>query len=142
MKLPIFPAIGCALLGAAMFATVPLAQSASGSSVPAVPIGGGTAAGKAPERAASKVKSEAAVVSAFAAPVMLKAGDKNLGEGRLYPSPAMHDMNGDGLADIVVGDLFGRLTVAHRIKGEGPVRYGEEVKLLDFEGKELKFNNW
>jgi hypothetical protein len=78
----------------------------------------------------------------FAPPVRLKAGDKFLGEGRLYPSPVFHDMNGDGLPDIVVGDLWGKLTVALRLPGDGPPSYGAETKVMASDGKELDFHNW
>ena|SRR5438552_4155355 len=78
----------------------------------------------------------------FAPPVRLEAGDKFLGENRLFPSPVFHDMNGDGLPDIVVGDLPGRLTVALRLPGDGPPRYGAETKLKATDGKELDFHNW
>ncbi len=78
----------------------------------------------------------------LAPPVRLKAGDKFLGEGRLYPSPVLHDMNGDGLPDIVVGDLWGHLTVALRLAGDGPPRYGAETKVMASDGKELDFHNW
>jgi hypothetical protein len=46
----------------------------------------------------------------FAAPVRIEAGAKLLGENRLYPSPMLHDVNGDGLLDVVVGDLRGKIT--------------------------------
>lgn len=78
----------------------------------------------------------------FAPPVRLKAGDKFLGEARYFPSPVYHDMNGDGLADIVVGDLIGRLTVALRQPGDGPATFGAETKLKDVDGKEIDFHNW
>ncbi len=78
----------------------------------------------------------------FAAPVRLMAGDKLLGERRLYPSPVAHDMSGDGLADIVVGDLRGRLTVALRTPGDGPPTYAEETPLQDVDGKDIDFHNW
>ena len=48
----------------------------------------------------------------FKDPVRLNAGDKMLGKGRMYPSPAAHDLNGDGRFDIVIGDLRGHLTFA------------------------------
>lgn len=80
--------------------------------------------------------------SAFAAPVRLMAGKKPLGDERLFPSPVWRDMNGDGLADIVVGDLIGRLTVALRLPDSKPAAYGPEEKLKDLEGKEIDFHNW
>jgi hypothetical protein len=77
----------------------------------------------------------------FAEPVRLKAGDKFLGENRLFPSPVFHDMNGDGRADIVVGDLIGKLTVALRT-GDGATAYAAETKQLALDGNELNFANW
>ena len=78
----------------------------------------------------------------FAEPVRLEAGTKNLGEGRLYPSPVLHDVNGDGLLDVVVGDLRGRITFALRAYGRGAPRFAAEQKLLGSDGKELDFHNW
>lgn len=78
----------------------------------------------------------------FAPPVRLKAGDKFLGFNRYFPSPVLHDVNGDGLPDIVVGDLFGRLTVALRQPGAGAPVFGAETKLLAADGQPLDFHNW
>ena len=78
----------------------------------------------------------------FGAPVRLQAGEKLLGEKRLFPSPVFHDVNGDGHADIVVGDLVGRLTVALRKPGAGIPAYEAETKLMAADGKELDFHNW
>ena len=77
----------------------------------------------------------------FAAPVRLRAGDKFLGENRLFPSPVYHDMNGDGLPDLVVGDLRGRMTVALRLPGR-EVAFGAETELKGADGKALDFHNW
>ena len=77
----------------------------------------------------------------FAPPARLKAGDKFLGEGRLFPSPVYHDLNGDKLADIVVGDLRGHLTVAHRAAGAAPTFAGEE-KVMGADGKIVDLQNW
>jgi len=77
----------------------------------------------------------------FAAPVRLQAGDKFLGENRLFPSPVFHDINGDGLADIVVGDLRGRLTVALRKPGAA-IAYEAEKPVQDELGKDIDFHNW
>ncbi|MHC4223682.1 MAG: hypothetical protein ACYSX0_06075 [Planctomycetota bacterium] len=78
----------------------------------------------------------------FAAPKRIRAGDTFLGEGRLYPSPVLHDVDGDGLPDLVVGDLFGKVTVAHRLAAKSPVAFGVEKPLNDRDGKPLKFHNW
>jgi hypothetical protein len=78
----------------------------------------------------------------FAPPVRLMAGDEFLGGGRMFPSPVYHDVNGDGLLDIVVGDLPGRLTVALRRKGADPRAYEAETELKAADGKQLDFHNW
>lgn len=80
----------------------------------------------------------------FAAPVRLEACPKKLGEGRLYPSPVLHDINGDDLLDVVVGDLRGRITFALREKteGKGTPRFSAEQELMGADGKELDFHNW
>ena len=78
----------------------------------------------------------------FAAPKRIHAGDAFLGEGRLYPSPALHDVDGDQRPDLVIGDLFGRVTVAHRAAGDAGPSFGAEKKLKAANGKPLKFHNW
>jgi hypothetical protein len=70
------------------------------------------------------------------------AGDAFMGQKRMYPSPMFHDMNGDGLVDIVVGDLIGKLTVALRRPGDGVPAYAAETKLKAVDGKDIDFNNW
>ncbi|MCA8976396.1 MAG: VCBS repeat-containing protein, partial [Planctomycetes bacterium] len=78
----------------------------------------------------------------FAAPVRLMAGDKFMGEGRLYPSPAFHDLNGDGLLDVVIGDLPGRITIALRKPGNGTPTFAAETKMKALDGKDIDFHNW
>ena len=78
----------------------------------------------------------------FAAPVRISAGGALLGQGRYYPSPVMHDVDGDKLLDIVVGDLMGRVTFAKRIASDKGVEFAKEVPLLGRDGKQLKFSNW
>ena len=94
------------------------------------------AAALAPETPAAKPAAR------FAAPVLLLAGEKSMGARRLYPSPVFQDMNGDGRADIVIGYLPGRITVALRLAGDGPPRFGPEEPLLARDGKPLDFGNW
>ena len=77
----------------------------------------------------------------FASPQRLDAGEKRLGEDRYFPSPVFHDVDGDGLPDLVVGDLIGRLTVALRLPGKER-HYGPEKPLLGADGKEIRFHNW
>jgi hypothetical protein len=74
----------------------------------------------------------------FADPVRIEAGAKILGEGRLYPSPVLHDLDRDGTAEVLVADLFGAVTVARR----GPDGLGAEAPLKKRDGKALKFHNW
>jgi hypothetical protein len=75
----------------------------------------------------------------FAAPVMIQAGDKVCGKGRMYPSPAAYDIDRDGKLDLVVGDLRGHLTYARQT---GPGAFAAEQKLRDAAGKVLDFGNW
>ncbi len=77
----------------------------------------------------------------FAEPVQLSAGDAVAGIGRMYASPGFHDVNGDGLADLVIGDLPGRVTWAPRLAGDA-TGYGPEENLKGADGKDLKFHNW
>jgi hypothetical protein len=81
-------------------------------------------------------------VTRFAAPERIRGGDAFLGEGRLYPSPVLHDVDGDRRPDILVGDLFGRVTVARRLAAKSPVAFGAEKPLNDRDGKPLRFHNW
>lgn len=78
----------------------------------------------------------------FAAPVRIKAGEAFLGEGRLYPSPVFYDVDGDERADVVVGDLFGRVTSAARTANQSTVAFGADKPLKDRSGEQLKFHNW
>jgi hypothetical protein len=78
----------------------------------------------------------------FAAPERIRAGDAFLGTGRLYPSPVLHDVDGDGRADIVVGCLFGKVTVAQRTSAKSPVTFAAEKPLNKRDGKPLRFHNW
>lgn len=91
---------------------------------------------------AAQLPAQTATAPTFAPPVKLMAGSKGLGENRLFPSPVLHDMNGDGLADLVVGDLRGRLTVALRQRGTGVPTFAAETKVMANDGSELDFANW
>ena len=75
----------------------------------------------------------------FAAPKRIMVGEKFLGEKRYYPSPVLYDVDGDGVKEIVVGDLFGKVTVA---SGKPGLSLAIEKPMMDRDGKPLKFHNW
>ncbi|MHC4136194.1 MAG: hypothetical protein ACYTDU_03695 [Planctomycetota bacterium] len=78
----------------------------------------------------------------FAPPERIRAGGVFLGEGRLYPSPVLYDVDGDKRPDILVGDLVGKVTVAHRQAAKTAVAFDVEKPLQDRDGKPLRFHNW
>ncbi|MBL8733326.1 MAG: hypothetical protein JNN13_13225 [Planctomycetes bacterium] len=77
----------------------------------------------------------------FASPVRLRAGEALLGEARHFPSPVYHDLDGDGRADIVVGGLDGRLTVAHRTAA-AIATFGKETEVNGADGEPVNLHNW
>lgn len=78
----------------------------------------------------------------FAAPRRVIADGSFAGVTRRYPSPVIQDLNGDGLGDLVLGDLNGLVTVSLRLAGQGRPEFGPETPLTASDGGELKFNNW
>jgi hypothetical protein len=105
----------------------------------AIVIGSAAApnAGQAPEAAPAARRS-----IEFGSGTVLLAGESRMGARRLYPSPVFHDMNGDGRLDLAIGDLWGKITVALRLPGEGPALFGPEEPLLARDGAPLDFKNW
>lgn len=99
-------------------------------------------ANAAPQAAAASKAAEQEPAATFAAPVRVLAGSELMGVERLYPSPVLQDMNGDGRADIVLGDLWGAITVAPRLAAEGAPAWGPDAPLTARDGKNLKFSNW
>ena len=95
----------------------------------------------APEANAADA-SAAKATAKFAAPEMLMAAGAPMGDGLLYPSPELRDMNGDGHADIVIGDLWGNLRIATSQTDGDTISYSKLAKLKASDGTELKFENW
>jgi len=75
----------------------------------------------------------------FAAPVQLTTDGEPF-TGMIYPSPAFHDLDGDGVLDLVVGDLFGYLHHCAPVEGDGTA-FGARAK-VESGGEPLKLNNW
>lgn len=120
------------------FHTVPLSLAALVCSVCM------TLPSPAQERTSKALKKAATTPQAqlFEAPVRLKSGEDFLGSDRLYPSPVVQDLDKDGVPELVIGDLFGRVTVTKREKISGSAQWGKTTKLLGSDGKEIKFSNW
>lgn len=78
----------------------------------------------------------------FASPVRLMAGDSFVGANRLYPSPIMRDVDGDGRLDIVVGDLFGAVTYASRDANPQRIGFAAKQSMKDIDGEKINFHNW
>lgn len=78
----------------------------------------------------------------FAPPRRIMAGEAFAGDRRLYPSPAIHDVDQDGTPDLVIGDLPGRVTFAKGLREGQTLRFLTEAPLKDAKGAPLKFKNW
>lgn len=100
----------------------------------ALSLGGASLVAQSEASAARGVK--------FAAPKRLQAHGAFLGRGRLYPSPAVHDVDGDGVPDVVVGDLMGKVTVALGRRTDAGVVLSREKPVNRKDGKPLEFENW
>ena len=77
----------------------------------------------------------------FAKPVPLMDGKSVLGAELRYPSPALHDLDGDGKLELVVGDLTGRVHIASAAGGASETQW-TELTPLQSDSEDLKFNNW
>lgn len=86
--------------------------------------------------------AQSAPTPGLAPPIRLEVAGKWLGAERQYPSPVLHDLDGDGLADLVIGDLKGLLTVARRERRDGAPGWAAERPLLATDGRPLDFHNW
>lgn len=86
--------------------------------------------------------SVAPIPPRFAPPERLTEGDTFVGQGRIYPSPVMFDIDGNGRAELILGDLRGDLTITRRTtSGSSTVWEGTEP-LRGAGGTNVKFTNW
>ncbi|MEM1450423.1 MAG: hypothetical protein AAF957_11115 [Planctomycetota bacterium] len=76
----------------------------------------------------------------FAPPVQLTAGGSEH-TGILYPSPALHDVDGDGALELLIGEIFGTITISER-DPEGPATAWREAQSMKVGGEPIKLNNW
>jgi hypothetical protein len=106
--------------------------AAAAAAVPVVAQGNGNGNGKDKDKPSTPV---------FEAPVELTAGGKPL-RGILYPSPTLHDSDGDQRPELWVGDLRGHIQIAKPSGQPSSTSWGELEFLQAKNKKRLKLNNW
>ena len=78
----------------------------------------------------------------FAPPVLLMVGDKPMGQGLMFPSPELRDIDCDGHADLLLGDLRGNLHLSMAQPGAEGVTWAKTKKFEATDGKPIEFHNW
>jgi hypothetical protein len=78
----------------------------------------------------------------FHAPVRLTSQGSELAKGTLYPSPRMHDLDGNGREELLIGDLFGNLKAAHADPAGSQTSWLPPEPLRTVDGEIMKFDNW
>lgn len=87
---------------------------------------------------ATDERTDAAVV--FGAPEELTTAGEAF-TGILYPSPVLHDVDGDGQRELLIGDLPGRILVSEPTSETQGVAWSEQ-KSLEVDGEPIRLNNW
>ncbi|MGE0434982.1 MAG: hypothetical protein AB7S36_22185 [Planctomycetota bacterium] len=88
-----------------------------------------------------------AAPATFAAPVPVTNGDDNFSK-LLYPTPVLQDVDGDGVRELVVGDLRGYLYVCDTppatatADGKPADVAWTAMANMQCNGKPIKLNNW
>lgn len=100
-----------------------------------------------PSKLSMKVRLAGAgdAVAEFEAPFRLMVGDQplNTEAKKMYPSPAVFDVDGDGEDELVVGDIFGSLNVyENENDGEGDPVWSRFRPLESADGDPIKVPNW
>ena len=80
----------------------------------------------------------------FEAPVRLMSDGKPLEARDPFPSPAIYDIDGDGVNEMTVGGLRGNLEVFEDSNktGQGEPIWKSRGSLKDSDGKRIKLTNW
>ena len=76
-------------------------------------------------------------VAAFAPPVQLETSGPEFSR-MIYPTPVLHDVDGDGRRELVLGDLIGNLFVCE--PNQDGSWAGREP--MQVEGEPLRLDNW
>ena len=76
----------------------------------------------------------------FAAPEVVTVGGKSL-KDKIYPTPVLQDLDGDGIRELVIGDLWGNLFFAKPMADANDVTWSA-LRKFQADGKPLKLNNW
>ncbi len=76
----------------------------------------------------------------FHAPVQITSNGKPH-EGILYPSPTVFDVDGDGADELLIGEIFGSISVSDSAEGEDSLAWGKAKKMTSG-GEPIKLNNW
>ena len=80
----------------------------------------------------------------FEAPARLTVKGKPLNSfaKKLYPSPAIFDIDNDGQDELVVGDIFGSLNIYESTDSKDDLTWQAHRSLKNSDGKAIKVNNW
>jgi len=91
-------------------------------------------------------KESASSSSIFDRPVRISVEGKPLNavEQKKFPSPAIFDIDADGKAELVMGDLWGDVGVHENLaaSGAGDPVWGPRKALKDSDGKAIRTSNW
>lgn len=84
--------------------------------------------------------------SVFELPVRLEVAGEPLNQRakKMFPSPAIFDVDGDGKDELVIGSLMGDVGVHENLNasGKGDPVWGQWKALKDGDGKSIRTSNW
>ncbi|MFT7075946.1 MAG: hypothetical protein ACJA0P_001960 [Planctomycetota bacterium] len=76
----------------------------------------------------------------FHGPVALTTNGKPH-EGILYPSPTVFDVDGDGVDELLIGEIFGSIKISEPLPGDDTLAWGKAQRMTTG-GEPIKLNNW